>query len=105
MFYFISTFNFNLNHYKTLDEAQKHYFEYHVPLAKKMPGLKGYIIGPVQKTMGGDHPHARCAILVFESRDAMREAYRSEIGKALAEDENRLIGDYRVCLVEGDEIV
>jgi uncharacterized protein (TIGR02118 family) len=105
MFYFISTFDFNLNNYGSIEEAEKHYFEYHVPLAKKMPGLKRYIIGPVKKTRGGQRQYTRSATLVFESRDALREAYRSEIGKALVEDENRLVGDHRVDLVEADEIV
>jgi uncharacterized protein (TIGR02118 family) len=105
MFYFVSTFNFNLNNFKDLDEARRHYFEYHVPLAMKMPGLKKYIVGPVKRITGDGPQHERCAILVFESREAMREAYGSDIGKMLREDEERLIGDYRVCLVEGEEIV
>ncbi len=105
MFYFISTFDFNLNNFGSREKAEKHYLEYHVPLAKKMPGLKRYIIGAVKKTRGGQRQYTRSAILVFESRDALRDAYRSETGKALTEDENRLVGDHRVDLVEAEEIV
>lgn len=105
MFYFVSTFNFNLNNFSSKEEALKHYLDYHVPLARKLPGLKRYIVGPITKTRGGPSQFERCAMLVFESRDALRNAYRSEIGKALIEDENRLIGDYHVSFVEGDEVV
>ena len=105
MYYFVSTFKFNLKNYKTKEEALKHYLEYHVPLAKKMPGMKRYIIGGIEKTKGGSPQYDRMAILVFESREALRDAYRSEIGKALIEDENRLVGDYTVQLVESDEIL
>ena len=104
MFYFVSRFNFNLDNFESKEEALRHYLEYHVPLAKKLPGLKKYIIGPVKKTLGGPQ-HDRYAILAFESRDAMRVAYRSETGEDLIEDENRLFEDYHIDLVEGDEIV
>lgn len=105
MFYFVSTFNFNLNNFGTREEALKHYLEYHVPLAKRMPGLRKYIIGPVTKTRGGESQYERCAILVFESYDALRDAYSSEIGKELRKDEEILVGDYRVYMVQADEIV
>ncbi len=105
MYYFVSTFNFNLNNYKSKEEALKHYLEYHVPLVKTMPGLKKYIIGPIEKTKGGSTQYDRFIILVFESRDALRAAYRSETGKAVIEDEKRLIGDYKVQLVEAEEVL
>ena len=105
MYYFVSTFNFNLNNYKTKEKALKHYLEYHVPLAKRMPGMKRYIIGGIEKTKGDPSQYDRMAILVFESREALRDAYGSETGKAVIEDENTLIGDYTVQLVESDEIL
>jgi uncharacterized protein (TIGR02118 family) len=105
MYYFVSTFNFNLNHYKTKEKALKHYLSYHVPVVKKMPGIKRYIIGGIEKTKGEAAQYDRMAILVFESREALRDAYHSEIGKAVMKDENTLIGDYTVQLVESDEIL
>ena len=105
MYYFVSSFNFNLNNYKTKEKALKHYLKYHVPLVKRMPEMKRYIIGGIEKTKGGLSQYDRMAILVFESREALRDAYRSETGKAVIEDENTLIGDYTVQLVESDEIL
>ena len=105
MYFFVSTFSFNLDNFKTKEAALKHYLEYHVPLAKKMPGLKKYIIGPIDKTKGGESQFDRCAILVFESREALRDAYRSETGKDLRADEDRLIGDFQLHLVDASEIV
>ena len=29
----------------SLDEAERHYLEYHVPLARRLPGLRHYVIG------------------------------------------------------------
>jgi hypothetical protein len=43
MFYMIGTFNFDSTRY-TPEKAERHYLEYHVPLAKRMPGLRGLCI-------------------------------------------------------------
>jgi uncharacterized protein (TIGR02118 family) len=72
----------------------KHYFEVHVPLAKKLPGLKKYEVskGPIVPIAGAKDPYM-IAMLHFDSLSAIREAFASEIGKACAADRKRLAPD------------
>ena len=65
----------------------KHYFEVHVPLAKKLPGLKKYEIskGSILPIAGAKDPYM-IAMLHFESLSSIREAFASEIGQACAVD-------------------
>lgn len=65
----------------------RHYFEVHLPLAKKLPGLKKYEVskGPILPIAGAKDPYI-IGILHFESLAAIREAFASEIGQACAAD-------------------
>ncbi|MDR3679844.1 MAG: EthD family reductase [Flavipsychrobacter sp.] len=72
---------------KDIAAFEKHYFEVHVPLAKKLPGLIKYEIndGVIASTTGHTDTY-RIANLYFDSMDAMRDAFRSEIGQQCAAD-------------------
>jgi uncharacterized protein (TIGR02118 family) len=65
----------------------KHYAETHIPLAKKMPGLRKYQIsqGPVA-TPAGPSGIYLIAILTFDSMAAIQKAFGSAEGKATAAD-------------------
>lgn len=65
----------------------KHYFEVHVPLAKKLPGLIKYEVskGSVIALAGAQDPYL-IGILYFDSLAAIKEAFASECGKACAAD-------------------
>jgi uncharacterized protein (TIGR02118 family) len=65
----------------------KHYFEVHAPLAKKLPGLRKYEVskGPIVPIAGAKDPYM-IAMLHFDTLPAIREAFASEIGKACAAD-------------------
>lgn len=76
--------------YKTPEDKDvfdKHYFEVHIPLAKKLPGLLKYDVSksPVISTTG-DSDIYLIGTLHFESLDAIKEAFASETGKACAAD-------------------
>ncbi|GIX49612.1 MAG: hypothetical protein KatS3mg131_3823 [Candidatus Tectimicrobiota bacterium] len=105
MVYLIASFNFNLDHFPSLAAAEEHYRTYHVPLARRLPGLRRYLIGQAISLGPLAAPRHRAAILAFDSAEALRAAYRSEVGRALREDEKRLIADAFVTLIEGEEIV
>ncbi len=80
---------------RDLAGAEKHYRETHVELARKLPGLRHYVIG---KIAGGDRH--RMAVLAFDSLDALRDAYRSPEGLALVRDEQATIADARVRRID-----
>lgn len=76
--------------YRTPKDAaafDKYYAETHMPLAKKLPGLRRYEIsqGPVASPAGPSDIHL-VAILTFDDLAAIGAAFRSEAGKAAAAD-------------------
>lgn len=72
---------------------ERHYFQVHIPLAKKLPGLINYEIndGQIHSTTG--HKSFRVANLYFESMEAMQNAFKSAIGQACSADRKILAPD------------
>lgn len=76
--------------YKTPKDAaafDKHYAETHIPLAKKMPGLRKFQVskGPVA-TPAGPSGIYQIATLTFDNMAAVQSAFGSAEGKAAAAD-------------------
>ena len=76
--------------YKTPKDAaafDKYYFETHVPIAKKIPGLKKYEVsrGGIGSPAGDSGVH-RIAILHFDDMRAIQAALTSPEGQAAAAD-------------------
>jgi uncharacterized protein (TIGR02118 family) len=76
--------------YKTpKDKAafDKYYFETHVPIAHKIPGLRKFEVnqGPVSSPAGDPGIH-RIAILHFDSMAAIQTAFASPEGQAAVAD-------------------
>lgn len=72
---------------KDIDFFEKHYFEIHIPLAKQLPGLIRYEIndGPIPSPTGHSEVY-RIANLYFDSLEAIKDAFASEIGQKCAAD-------------------
>ena len=79
---------------KDKDAFDKHYFEVHIPLAKKLPGLIKYDISksPIIST-SGDTDTYLIGTLHFDSLDAIKAAFASPQGKACAADRRILVED------------
>jgi uncharacterized protein (TIGR02118 family) len=72
---------------KDIEAFDKHYFEVHIPLAKKLPGLIKYDVGkrPIISPTG--HSDVYCiGTLYFDSLDAIKTAFASPEGEACAAD-------------------
>jgi|SRR5579863_4796056 len=93
---FVMVAEFDLEQSAGAEAAEKHYLETHVNIARRLPGLRNYIIGKVIKTPGVEAPRYRMAILVFDSLDAYRAAYASPAGRELLKDEEATIRNARV---------
>ena len=83
--------------YKTPENTEafdKHYYEIHVPLAKKLPGLIKYAVSksPIISTTGDDDIYL-IGTLHFESLDAIKTAFASPEGQACAADRKILAPD------------
>jgi uncharacterized protein (TIGR02118 family) len=79
-----------------VDAAEKHYLGTHVSIARRLPGLRNYIIGKLIKAPGIEDSRYRTATLVFDSLDAYRAAYASPAGCELLKDEEATIRNARV---------
>jgi uncharacterized protein (TIGR02118 family) len=78
-----------LYHHPIDPEAFRAYYaSYHIPLAKKMPGLRAYSVseGVVATLDGSPPPYFLIARLQFDSRKAFNEAATSEVGQAVVAD-------------------
>jgi uncharacterized protein (TIGR02118 family) len=93
--------------YRTPKDAaafDKYYFETHVPIAQKLPGLKKYEVsqGAVGSPAGDSGVH-RVAILHFEDMAAIQAAFASPQGQATVADVGVFApgpGDAQVLLFE-----
>jgi uncharacterized protein (TIGR02118 family) len=67
-------------------EFERHYFETHVPLIEKTPGLLENRVHRVIRQFVGKPSYHLLAELVFESPEAMKRAFASEEWKASGEN-------------------
>jgi uncharacterized protein (TIGR02118 family) len=96
--------------YKTPDDVDafdRHYFGVHVPLAKKLPGLRKYetSVGPIT-TLGRAADTYFIAVLHFDSLAAMRSAFASPEGQACAADRRKLASEegFQTFLFDSKEL-
>jgi len=89
---------------KDIAAFEKHYFETHVPLAKKLPGLRKYEVsrGPIM-TRGGLSDFHLVSTLHFDSLDAMKDAFGSAVGQKCAADRRALASDEDALMLLFDD--
>ena len=64
-----------------------YYYSTHVPIAKRIPGLRGYEVSAgAVTTPAGDSPYHLVALLSFDSPGAIQQALGSPEGGATASD-------------------
>ena len=75
------------NEHGSTDAFASRHFSKHVPLAKRIPGLREYEVssGPVS-TPQGPSPYHMIALLTFDSMEAIQQALASAEGQATAAD-------------------
>ena len=93
---FVMVAEFDLVQGAGVDAAEKHYLGTHVGIARRLPGLRNYVIGKLINTAGIEDSRYRVATLVFDSLDAYRAAYASPAGRELLKDEEATIRNARV---------
>ncbi|MFS8110620.1 EthD family reductase [Rhizobium jaguaris] len=79
---------------KNVEEFDRHYFEIHVPLAKKIPGLRKYEVsdGPIATPIGSTTIH-RIGTLYFDDLAAIEKAFASPEGQAAGADRRTFAPD------------
>ena len=71
---------------ENIEEFDKRYFEGHLPLASKMPGLRRSEISKVLGGPMGDSEYYLITELYFDDMEALKTALSSPEGKAAAKD-------------------
>jgi uncharacterized protein (TIGR02118 family) len=74
---------------------ERHYREIHIPLARKMPGLRSYAISDNPVPVRGE-PYFRIAELRWDSMDELHAGIASPEARAVSEDTDRL-AEWAVC--------
>lgn len=81
-------------------EFEKRYFEGHIPLAEKMPGLLKVEVTKFTGTpMGDQSPYYLQADLYFESSETLQSSMRSPEGRAAAKDVMSFAGNLVTMIV------
>ena len=83
--------------YKTPQDPaafERHYFETHIPLAKKLPGIRKYEVsqGPIV-TPAGASEFRFVATLHFDDLEAIKRAFASPEGQVCAADRRNFAPD------------
>ena len=79
----------------------KHYFDVHIPLIRKMPGLRKLEITGITGAPIGESKYHLLAEMYFDSIDSMNAANASPEGRAAAKDLMNFAADV-VTLFYGD---
>ena len=72
---------------RNVEAFDRHYFEIHAPLAKRIPGLRKYEVsdGPITAPVGSSNVH-RIATLHFDDLATIERAFASAEGQATRAD-------------------
>jgi len=83
----------------------RHYRDVHIPLTKKLPGLRRYTISWNTASIRGGEPYYLVAELDWDDMTALRQAFRSPQGHATAEDVPKFAGrGVRSMIYELEEV-
>jgi uncharacterized protein (TIGR02118 family) len=70
----------------TLEDFSKYWLETHAPLARKMPGLRRYVVNIVRRPPNREPEYDGVVELWFDNVESMKTAFTSPEGKATQRD-------------------
>jgi uncharacterized protein (TIGR02118 family) len=86
------------------EEFVRYFLDVHAPLAKKMPGLRRYVVNIVQKPPNREPDYHGAAELWFDDRESMKKAFSSPEGEATQKDTEKFAGRTITLFVNEHEI-
>jgi uncharacterized protein (TIGR02118 family) len=87
--------------YKTpsdIGEFEKHYFEVHMPMIEKMPGLLKTEVSKISGMPGQESKYHIMAEMYFENMDKLNESMASPEGRAAGKDLMGFAKDYVIMM-------
>ncbi len=73
-----------------VEAFERHYREVHIPLAKKLPGLRRYGVGRNATAIRGGEPYYLVAELEWDDMASLQQDFKSELGQETARDVDEL---------------
>jgi len=70
----------------TTDEFAKYWLANHVPVAKKLPGLRKYVVNVVKRPPNKEPEYNGTVELWFDDKESMKSAFSSGEGKMVQRD-------------------
>jgi uncharacterized protein (TIGR02118 family) len=89
------------------ESFDRHYFEVHIPLAKKLPGIRKYEVSKGAIISPSGNNQYLIATLHFDSLEAIQRAFATEVGQECAADRKILApknSDYQMYLFDTKEV-
>jgi uncharacterized protein (TIGR02118 family) len=87
-------------------EFERYYREVHIPLARKMTGLKGWTIGKCESVTAGEAPAYFMIVGLFaETREAMEAILDSPAGQATIADVTNFATGGATFLYDDEEVM
>lgn len=84
----------------TDDEFAKYWLEAHAPLAKKMPGLRKYVVNLVRRPPSREPDYHGVVELWFDDADNMKKAFSSPEGQATQKDSEAFTSKMTTLFIE-----
>jgi uncharacterized protein (TIGR02118 family) len=82
----------------------EHYFNTHMPITSKIPGLrKSVVTKVVGSPMGGEGKYYLMCEMYYDSHEALKEAMKTDEAKASGKDVMKFAGEL-VTLMIGEEV-
>ena len=82
------------------EEFAKYWLETHAPLARKMPGLRKYVVNVVQKPPGRESEFHGVVEMWFDDKERMKRAFASPEGQATQQDSEKFTSLMTTLFVE-----
>lgn len=80
--------------------AEQRYLGEHTRIARRLPGLRHYMVGRSVEAAHQKPDRLRVAFLIFDDADTLRAAYQSPVGLELIKDEEATIANARVYRID-----
>jgi uncharacterized protein (TIGR02118 family) len=81
------------------EDFDKHYFEIHIPLVEKMPGLLRAEVSKIAPMPGAENKFHVMAEMYFEDMDKLNESMASAEGRAAGKDIMGFAKDYVIMML------
>lgn len=84
---------------QTFAQFVEYWEKIHTEIALKLPGLRGYVLNPIDRAQYPDSPIDGFSELWFDSIEAATSAFASSIGKEAYDDVENFIAELAVTYV------